>query len=354
MDRAEIVREAFRDQARHCGALGSPFTALLCDVLAERLRSGLRLADSILDWDGNPDSRHDVLPLRLAAGLNALVRAGEIPALASLYPPNPLPSPDRLWAAVDDALQRKCDDLSAWLSHPPQTNEVARSSVLMAGLLTIAARWPQPMALFELGASAGLNLNLDRYAHRLGTLETGDPGSSLKLEPRWSGDPPPDADVRIVARQGCDLAPVDLGDPAARERLLTFVWPDQHERLDRIGKALMIATGSVPRVDRASAAEWIETALPLGALQSGVTRVVLHSIAFQYFGDADRRRIADHLDRVGAMATDDAPLAWLRFETAPETKGPELRLTVWPDASERRLATADAHVRSIVWLPTTP
>ncbi|WP_131193802.1 DUF2332 family protein [Lichenihabitans psoromatis] len=39
MDRAEIVREAFRDQARHCGALGSPFTALLCDALAERLRS---------------------------------------------------------------------------------------------------------------------------------------------------------------------------------------------------------------------------------------------------------------------------------------------------------------------------
>ncbi len=116
----------------------------------------------------------------------------------------------------------------------------------------------------------------------------------------------------------------------------------------------MIATGSVPRVDRASAAEWIETALPLAVLQSGVTRVVLHSIAFQYFGDADRRRIADHLDRVGAVATADAPLAWLRFETAPETKGPELRLKVWPDASERRLATADAHVRSIVWLPTTP
>ena len=70
-----------------------------------------------------------------------------------------------------------------------------------------------------------------------------------------------------------------------RARLLAYLWPDQPERLARLEAALAIAADDPPRVDKADAADWIEASLAL-APEPGVTRVVMHSVAFQYFGPA--------------------------------------------------------------------
>ena len=83
------------------------------------------------------------------------------------------------------------ETLDAWLGNAPQTNEVGRAAVLTAGLLVIAARFGQPLRLLELGASAGLNLNLDLYGYDLGGLRAGDPASPLQVRPDWEGPPPP-------------------------------------------------------------------------------------------------------------------------------------------------------------------
>ena len=96
MERAETVREGFREQARWCERLGSRFTARLCAVLAETLDPATRLGARLLAWPGDPMT--DALALRLCGGLHALVRAGDAPSLASLYPPTPLPSEDALRA----------------------------------------------------------------------------------------------------------------------------------------------------------------------------------------------------------------------------------------------------------------
>ena len=74
----------------------------------------------------------------------------------------------------------------------------------MIGLLTIAARFPLPMQLYELGASAGLNLLLDRFEYDLGGLRCGSLSGPLQLKPRWKGGSPPDTDVSIVGRRGVD------------------------------------------------------------------------------------------------------------------------------------------------------
>jgi len=98
------VRQAFRLQAEWCRNLGSPFTSLLCTLAAERLDRSTTIGEMILDWQGDPDSKADSVPLRFAGALNGLVRKGLLPELKRLYPPNPLPEDDVLWPKVADAV----------------------------------------------------------------------------------------------------------------------------------------------------------------------------------------------------------------------------------------------------------
>jgi len=344
MEREEAVRAAFAQQAAYCVQLSSPFTALLCTLLGERLDRSSAIGRRILDWPGNSAPFGDALALRVCGGLHFLVRSGAAPGLAALYPPAPLPEADALWQALLPALEDEA--LGPWLDSTPQTNEVGRSAVLMSGLLVIAARFGLPLRLYELGASAGLNLQPDRYGYDLGGLQAGDPASSLQLKPDWKGPPPPQADLRIVCRAGSDINPVPLAE--ARERLIAYVWPEQADRLARLEAALALAAADPPHLDRADAADWIEAALPL-APEPGVTRTVMHSVAFHYFPESTRQRVAAHIEAAGAAARADAPLAWLRFEEQPGDAHFSLRLRTWP-GDEQLLAWTHPHGKSVTWL----
>ena len=338
-------RQHARWQAGWCRALGSPFTAILCDLIADRLPADSPLGRRLDHWPGNPDD--DALALRVTGGLHGRVRAGKAPALAALYPPAPLPNSDTLWAALAPVL--KSAALAGWLAGPPQTNEVARSAGLMPGFLTIAAETGLPLALFELGCSGGLNLLPDRYSYRLGTLETGDADSLLHLEPKWIGADPPDVPLRIATRTGVDLAPPDLSDPAQRARMLAYVWPDQTVRLERMALAMIIAAEHRPEIVVGDAATFVEERVKP---RKGVATTVFHSIAMQYFPEASKARIAGHMQRAGKRARADAPLAWLRFEQDVPGAGepPTLRLTLWPGGEDRLLARVHPHGASVAWL----
>lgn len=338
------IRASFAEQAGYCTQLGAPFTALLCETLGKRLDRSTEVGRRILSWGGDPGSFADALALRLCAGLCFLAGTGRVPELARLYPPHPLPDPDALWAALAPALARP--SLSLWLDHAPQTNEVGRSAVLMSGLLVIADRFPLKMRLLELGASAGLNLILDRYSYNLGGLRFGASLPGPHLSPDWKGPPPPKARVKIKSRAGVDLNPARLPDEGPR--LLAYVWPDQPERRDRLGAALSAAIQEPPVVDRAGAADWIEANLVLEPEQ-GVTRVVMHSVAFQYFDADSQRRVTERIEAAGERASAKAPLAWLRYELDPVAGRPSLRLRTWP-GGEELLAWAHPHGRSVHWL----
>lgn len=316
----------------------------LCRLLGERLDRSTEAGRRVLDWPGRADPFSDALPLRLTGGLHALVRSGAAPGLAGCYPPNPLPDEETLWAALRPVLADP--DLLPWLDGAPQTNEVGRSAVLMSGLLVVADLFPQPMELLELGASAGLNLLLDRYGHDLGGVRAGDPGSPLQLRPGWKGAPPPGAPVELVGRRGVDLRPLDARRDG--ERLLAYVWPDQARRLAQLEAALAVAAPDPPEVDEGEAGDWLESRLA-GRQEAGVTRVVLHSIAFQYFSGGTRARIAAAMEEAGAAATVAAPLAWLRYEhEGGEAIG--LRLRAWPSGEERLLAHCHPHGSAVDWL----
>ena len=347
----ESVRAGFRAQADWGRKMGVPFSTRLFECLGEVLDDNSATGRAVLAWTG--DVLRDALVLRVAGGLHALVRGGRVPALAALYPPAPLPSAETLRAALAAVFADPALDAAVlpWLDSAPQTNEVARSGVLMPGLMVIADACPGlPLHLFELGSSAGLNLCLDRWRHNLGGVTVGPDNAPVSLRPEWQGAPPPAASVQIAERRGVDLNPLDVRLPETAARLTAFVWPDQPERVARAEAAIAAVAQDPPIIDRADAADWLEAHV---APAEGVVTVVMHSIAFQYFPDVSRSRIAAHLAAMGAAATAAAPLAWLRYEFDASDGSPAtLRLTLWRGgaADERLLATAHPHGAHVAWL----
>ncbi len=339
------VRAAFARQAQWAARLDSPFMEALCRLLGERLDRSTEAGRRVLDWPTSADAFSDALPLRLTGGLHALVRRGSAPGLAACYPPYPRPDDDTLWAALWPVLANP--DLLPWLDGAPQTNEVGRSAVLMSGLLVVAEAFPQPMEQLELGASAGLNLVLDRYGYDLGGVGAGAADSALRLKPEWKGGPPPDARVEVARRRGVDLRPLDVRKDG--DRLLAYVWPDQARRLAQLEAALAIAAADPPEVEPGEAAHWLEARLGEPP-ESGLTRVALHSIAFQYFPEATKARIAAAMEQAGAAATVAAPLAWLRYEPEAGEERIALRLRTWPGGEERLLAYCHPHGSAMKWL----
>ncbi|HEY0918823.1 DUF2332 domain-containing protein [Devosia sp.] len=341
------VAKHFERQAQACEELGSPFTAALCRLLVERLDRSTAFGRRILDWPGDPAA--DALALRACGALHALARSGREPDLASVYPPAPF-AREGVWAAIAGAMARHDAFLSGWLDSPPQTNEVARSSFVLGAALTVAQRTGLPLAVFEIGASAGLNLAFDQYRYELGGGRAwGDAGAPLTIESEWRGVLPALASpLRIVSRAGCDRKPLDPASQEDAARLLSYVWPDQSARLQRLEAALRLAAAAGRRVEQADAAAWVERQLAAPATP-GVCRFFFHTIVWQYLPDAVKTRIEAALAAAGAAATPATPLARFGFEIDGGAPGGGMVLTLWPGGEPEALGRADYHGRWVEW-----
>ena len=168
------------------------------------------------------------------------------------------------------------------LARATQTNEPARC----AALLPLIGRFPQPLHLIEVGASAGLCLHLDRYEYSYGGVRVGGP-SSVRIDCAVSGPVPVPADVPTVAtRTGIDLAPLDPADPDDRAWLRALVWPGQHDRLSRLDAALDLAAAAPARMVTGHLLDELPRAV--AAVGATGTTVVLSSAVLPYL-TADER-----------------------------------------------------------------
>ncbi|MEV4257666.1 DUF2332 family protein, partial [Spirillospora sp. NPDC049652] len=163
--------------------------------------------------------------------------------------------------------------------------------------------------------------------------------SPVVLRGCWLGSPPPlTADLVIAERTGCDLAPVD---PVADGlRLLSFVWPDQHERVARLRGALEVAARVPATVVQADAATFLADLAP----RPGMVTVVWHSLMWHYLSSAEQARVTAAVERAGAAATPDAPVAHLHLEQADDADFqslPVLTLRLWPHGGGERRILAD-------------
>ncbi|MCO6051102.1 DUF2332 family protein [Mesorhizobium sp. RP14(2022)] len=347
-DRGTIA-EHFEAQAQACERLGSPFTAGLCRAVIAALDESTETGRRVLGWDGDPNA--DALALRLCGGLHALVLNQRDPVLSAAFPPRAA-NAFILRALLPATFRNHDRALSRALDSPPQTNEVGRSAMLLPGLLLLSREWNLPLALHEIGSSAGLNLCLDRFHYQYGEQAWGDPQSAVQLAPELLAEPVPlEGDLRIVSRQGSDRAPVSLFVPEQVTRLRSFVWPDQTARLERLDAAVGIAQEERVRVRRAEATDAVRRML--SERKSGEGTVLMHSVVWQYLPEETRQAIVELMVEAGEGASADRPLAWLRMEPASAPAGTEpfaaLTLTTWPGAKTRHLADCDFHGRWIAW-----
>jgi hypothetical protein len=250
-------------------------------------------------------------------------------------------------AAFLVTLEEHVDEVDERITDGVQTNEVARSAVLAGGYAEVMRRTGLPLRVLEIGASAGLNLRFDHYAYDTGVTVAGDPTSPLRFSGLWVGTPPAlPARFDVAERRGCDRNPLDATSESDRLTLLSYVWPDQPERIARLRAALDIAQHVPVAIDRADAADW--TLAQLAEPRPGMATVVVHSIVLQYLPPERRRRFHDAVTDAGARATATTPVAWLRMEPATE-EAAEVRATLWPGAEERLLGTAGYHGHPIRW-----
>ncbi|WP_312489875.1 DUF2332 family protein [Sphingomonas sp.] len=323
--------------------LGAPFVADLLAAAERQLDHAPRTARLIRSWGSTAAS--SAIAMRVNAALHALARHGAVPLLSSLY----AGKHRRFDDAVAQALARHDDLLVAWLHQVPQTNEVGRAAAFQAALMRLARDHGHGFELLEIGASAGLNLNLSRYAYDLGGVRTGQPDSPVRIAPQWCGTPPPDVPVVVAKACGVDLHPVDIRDPGACERLASFVFADQPERAARLGHALALARHYPPRVDAGHAAPWLAARLAMPPVAAGRHRVVLHSMVLQYVATDERAAMERTLADAARGASPAYPLACVGFEWDARRERVELRLRSWPDGGDRILAYCHPYGAWIDW-----
>lgn len=341
------IAEGIKVQAEHCRRNNAPVTAHIVEAQLALMHGPTLCGHRIARWPGLP--LEDAMPLRLAGGFHHLHLTGADDRLGPIYKGEVTEQAEV--DALIGAITRDHDArLLPWLDGPPQTNEAGRSASFMAALLWLSRRIGARFEMNEIGASAGINVMMERYHYDLAGVSVGPATSPMRIKPEWRGSPPPNACVEITQISGCDQAPVDLSDPEAAMRVKSYVWPENIDRLGRMDAAIALATEMRPNIVQADALDWVLERLS-APQEADVVRIFNHSIVWQYIPEERRQKIRAAIEAAGQHVTPERPLGWIMLETNRETFKHELMVKYWPGPdSWHLLAEAQAHGAWIHWL----
>lgn len=279
---------------------------------------------------------------------------------------------ERLQAFCDEYREELIERLS---TRRTQTNAVRRCAALVPAFESVSRQVDRrPLALVEVGPSAGLNLCWDRYGYEYeradevgdsgaegGPVVYGDASSSVRLRSTLRGDgtpplPDPPASLPPVAsRVGLDLNPLDVCDPDDVTWLLGLVWPEHTERHEMLRAAIDVAREDPPELRAGDALESLPTAVDEIPTE---TPVVVFDTQVRYqFDEAMDERYRALIRDLGA----DRELHWLSGnETVEDVDG-----GLWlehttvehegdadgdPELVSRRLAAYQQHGRWVEWV----
>ncbi|HEY6532024.1 MAG TPA: DUF2332 domain-containing protein [Acidimicrobiales bacterium] len=310
----DVVLGDFTATLTETDALAARFEQLASEDFAGYCPIYERIARCIADDEASLSLLFEVAPtgrtpiLALAA-VHDRVLSEPSSALAAVYAGRSDADP---WPLFRQLLHSaRADVVDRMRTHSIQTNEVGRAAALAPALCwvrrrAVAAGDVRPLALVEIGPSAGLNLLLDRFAityeRDATTVATvGDDESPVRLrcELRGPGEPPLDSPLPpIASRTGLDLSPIDVLDEDACRWLAACVWPGVPDRPERLAAAIELARTDPPTLHAGDA---VTDLVPLlDGLEPDVVPVVFSTWALAYFGRDGRAALLTGLDEWAA------------------------------------------------------
>ena len=305
-DLAELTRRfsAFAETASRRAPLYSVLARVVADDPA--LVGVLRAA---------PEEQHN--PVLLFVAVHDLLLRGLGPELAAFYPNLAKePKTGDVAPAFRSFVSSHADSIRELVAtRKTQTNEVARCSLFLP-LLARAYDECGPLALVEVGASAGLNLLLAHYAYEYEPGGSVGDESPVRLTCGTRGDPPiPDAIPLIAASVGLDLSPIDVHDPAQTRWLEACVWPDQPDRFARLHACIELARRNPPRIVQGDAVN--DVVARIEDVAGFGHPVVMNSWVLCYLSEQRQRDYVSELHRFGAVHD----LSWVVIESPAQTPG---------------------------------
>jgi hypothetical protein len=319
-------------------------------------------------------------PNLLLAAVHFLLLSGVDHPLAAYYDTVRPPAGEGGGPSLEDlpavfrrfCLEHRQELLELIATRSTQTNEVGRCAGLLPALATIAAGYPgEPLALLDLGTSAGLNLGFDHYAYAYrqadgAVLSAGDPTSEVLLECRVGttlADLPPLALPPVADRVGVDLSPIHPQDDGEARWLLACLWPDNLVRFNRVRGALAVARASEDRA-RLVQGDIIEDLDAVAAtIDASSPLVVFHSWVAAYLTEARQRDLVAAVRALGSGRRVHHVYAEAPFETpglpTPDCPVPNPKANVatalvhiGPEGVPARWADMHPHGSSLRWWAT--
>jgi hypothetical protein len=273
-------------------------TSTLYETLA------LALADDreLVEWLGKVCGPRARATLPFAAVHDLLLRGVPGNGLEAFYPNltvNAAP-PGSAFPAFRAFLLGESSTLAPMLaSRTTQTNEVARCAYLLPAFVLAAERCGGPLSIVDVGCSAGLNLNFDRYAYRYGRRHSGDATSAVHLQPELRGSlvPALTPTPTTTGRVGIDLDPIDADDDDATRWLRACTWPEHVTRFRNLDAALAIARQHKPNIVTGNVLDVLPAVAD--AADPNAALVIVNTNVMVYFSRAERERYGELLAHIG-------------------------------------------------------
>ena len=223
-----------------------------------------------------------------------------------------------------------------------QTNVVRRCTCLLPALSIVAREVAQPLALIDLGASAGLNLLFDRYGYRYtragAEIARWNDGARVQMEAEIRGGgnlPALEPEIVVASRTGVDVNVIDPSDEDQLLWLRALIWPEHVERHQRLIDAAAELASSNARLIEADASEALPQLIAQAPPAAAVT--VLHTVAAYQFPQETLRSIEQTL----LQASNNRPLWRISLEALPDSPTPQYELAI------RRYRTANAETQRL-------
>jgi hypothetical protein len=322
-------------------------------TLYERLAMGISKDRQLLTIASRAISKP--IPMIFLAAVHYLLLNDTDHVLATFYPDiNSVPytTDTDLYPVFQDFCLKHRDEIENIIStYHVQTNEVRRCACLLPAF-GIVAREAEglPLALVEIGASAGLNLLWDYYGYDYGDgLLYGDRASSVQLSCTLRGDKRPSLPgefLQIASRIGIDLHPIDVRSESDMNWLRAFIWPEHSGRFDRLHRAIKIARNNPPELRKGDVLELLPGIME--TVPTGSVLCLFHTFVSNQMSPEVRHGLADLIADYGFKQN-----VWcISIDLSDKYKYPRLDLLSCIDRVERHrhLANCSGHSRWLEWL----